>query len=310
MNALRRNLNSYLGMTKRNILVFFKDKTTLFFSMLAPLIVFFLYIVFLKDTYLSGLKDSVVGLEEYIKMSDIENIANAWLLSGLLGTTCITVSLNSLNVMVSDKNAKIDYDYNSSPVKGYIVVLSYFTGAFLNTFLITASILTIGLVVLEVIGGLYLNFQTIIFLYLVTILGCASSTIVMMVIVSFFKKLSSLQAFSGIVSAAIGFIIGAYIPLGNFSSVIQGILSLVPGSHVACLYRNLLMTGILEHIDISLAGADSHMFIHMAQNTFALNLNMFSYNTTKSFMMIYTSISIILALGLNIVLYKKTIKRY
>ena len=310
MSIFRKNLNSYLGMTKRNILVFFKDKTTLFFSMLAPLIVFFLYIVFLKDTYLSSLKESLTGLEEYVLASDIENIANSWLLAGLLGTSCITVSLNSLHVMVNDKNSKIDYDYNSSPIKGYIVVLSYFTGAFLNTFLITASILTVGLIILNSIGSLYLGFNTVILLYLVTILGCASSTILMMIIVSFFKKSSALGAFSGIVSAAVGFVIGAYIPLGNFSNAIQGILSLVPGSHVACLYRNLLMKNLLEHIDVSLNGMDSHTFISMAKEAFALNLNMFSYTTSNTFMMVYTSISAILALGLNIVLYKRTVKRY
>lgn len=309
MSVFRKNLNSYLGMTKRNILVFFKDKTTLFFSMLAPLIVFFLYIVFLKDTYLSSLKESLTGLEEYVLASDIENIANSWLLAGLLGTSCITVSLNSLHVMVNDKNSKIDYDYNSSPIKGYIVVLSYFTGAFLNTFLITASILTVGLIILNSIGSLYLGFNTVILLYLVTILGCASSTILMMIIVSFFKKSSALGAFSGIVSAAVGFVIGAYIPLGNFSNAIQGILSLVPGSHVACLYRNLLMKNLLEHIDVSLNGMDSHTFISMAKEAFALNLNMFSYTTSNTFMMVYTSISAILALGLNIVLYKRTVKR-
>ncbi len=310
MSVFRKNLNSYLGMTKRNILVFFKDKTTLFFSMLAPLIVFFLYIVFLKDTYLSSLKESLTGLEEYVLASDIENIANSWLLAGLLGTSCITVSLNSLHVMVNDKNSKIDYDYNSSPIKGYIVVLSYFTGAFLNTFLITASILTVGLIILNSIGSLYLGFNTVILLYLVTILGCASSTILMMIIVSFFKKSSALGAFSGIVSAAVGFVIGAYIPLGNFSNAIQGVLSLVPGSHVACLYRNLLMKNLLEHIDVSLNGMDSHTFISMAKEAFALNLNMFSYTTSNTFMMVYTSISAILALGLNIVLYKRTVKRY
>lgn len=310
MSVFRKNLNSYLGMTKRNILVFFKDKTTLFFSMLAPLIVFFLYIVFLKDTYLSSLKESLSGLEEYVLTSDIENIANSWLLAGLLGTSCITVSLNSLHVMVNDKNSKIDYDYNSSPIKGYIVVLSYFTGAFLNTFLITASILTVGLIILNSIGSLYLGFSTVILLYLVTILGCASSTILMMIIVSFFKKSSALGAFSGIVSAAVGFVIGAYIPLGNFSNAIQGILSLVPGSHVACLYRNLLMKNLLEHIDVSLNGMDSHTFISMAKEAFALNLNMFSYTTSNTFMMVYTSISAILALGLNVVLYKRTVKRY
>lgn len=310
MSVFRKNLNSYLGMTKRNILVFFKDKTTLFFSMLAPLIVFFLYIVFLKDTYLSSLKESLSGLEEYVLASDIENIANSWLLAGLLGTSCITVSLNSLHVMVNDKNSKIDYDYNSSPIKGYIVVLSYFTGAFLNTFLITASILTVGLIILNSIGSLYLGFSTVILLYLVTILGCASSTILMMIIVSFFKKSSALGAFSGIVSAAVGFVIGAYIPLGNFSNAIQGILSLVPGSHVACLYRNLLMKNLLVHIDVSLNGMDSHTFISMAKEAFALNLNMFSYTISNTFMMVYTSISAILALGLNVVLYKRTVKRY
>ena len=138
----------------------------------------------------------------------------------------------------------------------------------------------------------------------------ASSTILMMIIVSFFKKSSALGAFSGIVSAAVGFVIGAYIPLGNFSNAIQGILSLVPGSHVACLYRNLLMKNLLEHIDVSLNGMDSHTFISMAKEAFALNLNMFSYTTSNTFMMVYTSISAILALGLNIVLYKRTVKRY
>ena len=91
-----QKINSYFGMTKRNILLFFKDKTTLFFSMLSPLIVFMLYILFLKDAYLSEFIESLKGLEEYFDAKDVENICNAWLLSGVLGTSAITVSLNSL----------------------------------------------------------------------------------------------------------------------------------------------------------------------------------------------------------------------
>ena len=116
--------------------MFFKDKSTMFFSMLAPLIVFVLYIVFLKDTYLSGIYNDVEPLKEFFDINDIENVANAWLLAGVLGTCTIPVALNSLQVMVVDKEKKIDYDYNSSPISGSIVVLSYFTGAFINTFLI------------------------------------------------------------------------------------------------------------------------------------------------------------------------------
>ena len=305
----RQNLNAYLGMTKRNILLFFKDKTTLFFSMLAPLIVFMLYILFLKDTYLDSLKSSLADFKEFIDMKDVDSIANAWLLAGILGTSCITVSLNSLQVMVLDKNNKIDYDYNSSPISNVVVILAYFTGAFINTFLISGGILTIGVIIINSISSLYLSFNTIILLYLVTILGSASATIIMMIVVSFFKRSSALGAFSGIVSAAIGFIIGAYIPLSSLSSEIQGILSLVPGSHIACLYRNLLMNGLMDHINTGLNGIDGGAFNNIINNAFALNLNMFSFETTKSFMAIYSSSSIIIALGINALLYKQTVKR-
>ena len=124
MRNFKGSLCSYLGMTKRNVFLFFKDKTTLFFSMLAPLIVFFLYVIFLKDTYLSSLKESLNAIEGYYDLKDMESLANLWLLAGILGTASITVALNSLQVMVRDKNLQIDYDYTASPISGVIVILS------------------------------------------------------------------------------------------------------------------------------------------------------------------------------------------
>ena len=112
--TLTQKFNAYKGMTSRNIKVFFKDKMTVFFSILAPLIVFLLYILFLRDTYLSGMERSLESVSSLINMKDVENIANGWLLSGILASSCVTVSLNSLTVMVDDKDRKVDYDYNSS----------------------------------------------------------------------------------------------------------------------------------------------------------------------------------------------------
>lgn len=307
--SLKQKFNAYLGMTKRNILMFFKDKTTMFFSMLAPIIVFVLYIVFLKDVYLSGVYTDVEPIKEFFDIKDIENVTNAWLISGVLGTCTITVALNSLQVMVGDKEKKIDFDYNSSPISGSIVVLSYFTGAFINTFLISAGILTASLVVLSIIGNLYLTVTTIILLFLVTILGCASSTLIMMIVVSFFKSSSALGAFSGIISAVVGFVIGSYVPLGSFDTTIQGILTLIPGSHIACLYRNLLMNGVLNNIDAALANIDSGALVIALKDLFALNLNLFTYTVKEAFMYIYSGASAVVALGGNILLYRLASKR-
>lgn len=307
--SFRQKINAYLGMSKRNILMFFKDKSTLFFSMLAPIIVFVLYIVFIKDTYISGINSEFDALKSFFDVKDLDNLLNAWLVAGILGSCTVTVSLNSLQVMVTDKSKKIDYDYNSSPISGPIVVLSYFTGAFINTLLVSVTILTVGLVVLSLIGSLYIGWTTVVLLYLVTILGCASSTLLMMIIVSFFKSSSALGAFSGIISAVIGFVIGAYVPLGNFDSTIQGFLTLVPGSHIACLYRNLLMNGIIEHIDGALNGVDGGHVVASLKELFALDLNLFTYIVKEEFMYIYSSVTSAVALGGNILLYRLSSKR-
>ena len=307
--TLSQRFNAYKGMTSRNIKVFFKDKMTVFFSILAPLIVFLLYILFLRDTYLNGMKNSLASVSSFIDMKDVENIANGWLLAGILASSCITVSLNSLSVMVDDKDRKVDYDYNSSPSNGPIVVLSYFTGALANTLFITCGVLTLGLVILSIGGSLYLTFTKVLLLYLVTILGCASGTLLMMVIASFFKKAGALGAFGGIVSAAIGFVIGAYVPLGNFSNGVQTALSFVPGSHVAAIYRDILMSGVTEHVANLIGSNGGAEFLSSIRDDFSLSLTMFNYKTTELFSFIYIAGSILVGLILNIVLYKKASKR-
>lgn len=306
---LKKNLNSYLGMTKRNILMFFKDKSTLFFSMLAPLIVLGLYLIFLKETYTSSIMSSLSGLEGIINAKDVDSLSNAWLLAGLLGTSCITVALNSLSVMVGDKEKKVDYDYNSSPVSSVTVVLSYFTGALINTFLIAAGILTIGLALTNISSSLYLSANDIIMAYLCAFLGCASSTLLMMVVVSFFHKASALGAFSGIISAACGFVIGAYIPISSFDTKVQWVLNIFPGSHVAGLFRNFLMNGIVNNMNSAINGVDNGIFIKEIKEAYSFNLSLFGINVGTKEMCLYVLAFIVITLILNVILYRRASKR-
>jgi len=307
--TLKQKFNAFKGMTSRNIKVFFKDKVTLFFSILTPLIVLGLYVFFLKATYLSGMKGELEAVKDLINMTDVENIANTWLLAGILGTSTITVALNSLFVMVSDKDKKIDFDYASSPCNGGIVVLSYFTAAFINTVLISCAALTIGLGVMSIGGNLYLTLSTVIQLYLVTVIGCASSTILMMTILSFFKKSSALGAFEGIVSAAVGFIIGAYVPLGTFSGSVQTVLGLVPGSQIASLYRQLLMTGVTERVGECMGQMGGADFVEVIKNEFSFTLTMFGQQTTALFSYLYSIGSIVVGFITTVLVYKKVSKR-
>lgn len=302
-------LCAYKGMTARNIKVYLKDRMTIIMSMMTQIIVLGLYLLFLKQNYVDAVTQGLGELSKLVTDRDIQALVNSWLIAGVIGTSVVTVALNSLSVMVSDKHEKIDFDYNATPMRGSTVVLSYFTGAVVNTFFISALLLTAGFVFIRLTGGFIYSITDILQIYGLVALGSVSATLILMFIASFFKKNSTLSSFGVLVSAAIGFIIGAYIPVSQFGESVQTIVNLVPGSQIAGMMRNVLMTPAINNINDILGGVDNGLFAEGIDNTFALNLNIFGEEVGIPFMMIFSVAAIILFLVLNLVSFKLTSKR-
>ncbi len=91
-------------------------------------------------------------------------------------------------------------------------------------------------------------------------IGSVSASALFMIIIMFFKSSGASGAFFGMLSAASGFVIGAFIPISQFSETVQTVCNLFPASHVTILLRNVLMQGLLNHIDTNLGGIDNGMF--------------------------------------------------
>jgi len=308
VNKMRKALNAYKGMTIRNVKVYMKNKMTIIMSMMAQIIILGLFVLFLRQTYTDSVKSALDQLQNLLSDNDINAIINSWMVSGVIGTSVITVALNSLSVMVEDKEKKISYDYGASPVKGYIVVLSYFTGAVINTFIVSAILLTLGLIFLTADGTISYSVTDLLRVYGLTALGTVSATIILMFIASFFKKNSTHSAFGVMVSAAIGFIIGAYIPVSEFDSSVQTAVNLVPGSQIAGMIRNTLMVPAIDNADNILNGADKGIFAETVTKAFSINMNIFDNEISFNFMMIYSLIAIAIFLILNLAVYKFTAK--
>ena len=147
-------MRKYIGLTKRNLLIYFKDYQSILFSMITPIIVFVLYLLFLKDTFVSPIKNATIGLEQWILDEDINMFVNGLLLTGILGTTMITVPYNCLITIVRDRENKIDYDISATPIRRGQIVLSYFTASALSAFIMAAIILTGGICIMSVQGKL------------------------------------------------------------------------------------------------------------------------------------------------------------
>ena len=296
-------MKMYIGLTKRNLLVFFKDKQSI--------IVFGLYLIFLKSTFvdaINGVLNNIPALSLLIKQEDLKMFSDLILLSGIMGSAMITVPYNCLMIVVRDREANVDKDMLATPVKRWQIVLSYFTSAALSSIIMTAIILTVGMALLSLRGDMHMSIESLLKTYAVVAVGSISSTALFIGVVMLFKTSSSSAAFSGILSAAAGFVIGAYIPVSQFSDRVQTVCNIFPGSHAVIMLRNTLMGGLLDSIDSSIVGIDSGMFTKSLKDIFTFRAHLFGSDLGMSQMTFYVMAMIVISIILASVIYSKSYK--
>ena len=305
-------MRGFLGLTKRNLLLFFKDKQSILFSLLTSMIVLALYLLFLKDTFVNAMDSAInqfPGLSSLIDKNDKDMFANLILLTGILGSAMITVPYNCLITLVKDRENKVDYDILATPLKRGQIILSYFVSAAFSSVILTGIILAVGLVTICMHGDIYLGTIDILKAFGVVALGSISATSIFMIVVLFLKSVSASGAFFGLLSAVSGFIIGAYIPISQFSEAIQTICNIFPASQITIVLRNVLINGLLEHMNTTLDGVDQGMFVTSIKELFSFKARLFDGYFDMSQMLVYIVVSIVICIVAQIIVYSKTYKK-
>lgn len=302
-------MRGFIGLTKRNILIYFKDFQSVIFSVLTSFIVFGLYMLFLKGTYLDYFDGALLGLEGLVAPEDIESLVNGILLAGIMGSALITVPYNCLTTIVKDREHKIDYDISATPIKRSQIILSYFTAASTCSFIMVSAILTIGLLVLNGMGDIHISAASLVMLYGMNIVGSVSTTAFCMIIMLFFKSSGASGAFFGMLSAAAGFIIGAYIPTAQFSDAMQTVCNIFPATHVTVIIKELLLGGLLNHIDEGIGGLDDGIFVETIRNNFSFEAFMGNGTISNMNSMLYIGAVAVVCIVIMVLLYSKTYKR-
>lgn len=302
-------MNAFIGFSKRNLKLYFKDKMSVFLSMMTPIIVFLLYILFLKGTFVDAIDQACAGLSGLSGGKEADMLANAFFLAGVLGSSMITVSLNTLLTLVQDREKGIDCDIAATPMKRVQIILSYYMASLLSAFAMTAIILTVGLIILRLQGLLYLSAGDVLALYGIALLGSLSATSLFMTVIVFFRSSSTASALMVLISVAAGFVIGAYIPISQFSKGVQTCCNIFPGSGVTVLLRNRLLGSYLAHIDSTLGGVDNGAFVRQIKEVFSFQITiggrMFSLTET----VLYVLAVFVLSLIAIVLIYPKIYKR-
>ena len=305
-------MRGILGFIKRNLLLFFKDWQSILFSLLTSIIVLVLYLLFLKGTFVSAIQramEQYPGLYSMVSQKDIDMFANLFLLSGILGSAMISVPFSCITVLVKDRANKVDYDILSTPLKRGQIIFAYFVSAVLTSTLLTDIILAVGLIGIRMQGNMYLNASQVIKAFSVVALGSISASAIFMIIVLFFKTVSACETFFGILSAASGFVIGAYIPISQFSNEIQTVCNLFPASQITIMLRNILLNGLLEHINTRLQGVDQGMFVLSLKEYFTFQAKLFKGYLDMNKMLEYILGVILFCIVAQILIYSGSYKK-
>ena len=223
-------------MVKRNLKIYFQDKAAVFFSMLSVIIIFALYIFFIGDSISSGLKF----------LPHPNRLMRAWMLAGILASASITTSLGAYGVMISDRENKTIKDFYSSPVSRRQIAGGYIITGFIISIIMSIFTLIFGEIYMGMIGGAVLDMDILLKLFGVIVLSAFASSAIASFIISFLKTNSAYSAASMIVGTLIGFLVGAYIPIGNLPENVQWLVKYFPCAHSAVLYRQLLMENSIK----------------------------------------------------------------
>ena len=305
-------MRGILGFIKRNVLLFFKDWQSILFSLLTSIIVLVLYLLFLKGTFVSAIQSAMEqypGLASMVPQKNIDMFANLFLLSGILGSAMISVPFSCITVLVKDRANKVDYDILATPMKREQIIFAYFVSAVLTSTLLTDIILAVGLIGIRMQGNMYLNASQVIKAFSVVALGSISASAIFMIIVLFFKTVSACETFFGILSAASGFVIGAYIPISQFSNEIQTVCNLFPASQITIMLRNILLNGLLEHINTRLQGVDQGMFVLSLKEYFTFQAKLFKGYLDMNKMLEYILGVILFCIVTQIMIYSGSYKK-
>ena len=281
-----------ISFVSRNLKVFFRDKTAVFFSLLAVLIVLGLYIFFLGD----------VWVDSFPNIKGVKNLMNCWIMAGLIGVTSVTANMGAFGTMIEDKSKNKIKDFYVSPIKKSKIVGGYIISSFIVGSIMSVVTLIISQIYLVYSGVDVLNFKELTEVFLIILMTSLSNSAMILFIVSLFSSEKAFSTASTIVGTLIGFITGIYLPISMLPDSVQIIVKLFPTSHGISILRQIFMK---KQMDISFADVPTNYINEFKESmgvVYYINDKLVS-NTTSIFILIASTI-IFFSLAV-LILYKK-----
>lgn len=293
-------MRKIMALSIRNLRLFVRDKALVFFSFLSVIIILGLYVLFLGDIQVQNIRSMI-----QMDIPEIDALVYAWMLPGLIAVASITLSLGNMGRLVDDAQGENLNDFLVSPLKRTQLILSYLISSIIITSFISVCMFALSIVIVKLKGGPWLNLEQILQSLGIIVLLIISSALLSLYIASWVKTQNTYGVVNSMVGTFIGFVTGAYMPMGIMPVFVQNMFNILPVSLGASLLRQVYLSPILDSV---FKNAPVEMLSEYRYFQ-GVDLKVFGRILTPEFMYIGIFVSIVLLFILNFLRFKNLSKR-
>ncbi len=237
----------FLSLLARNIKLYLRDRSTVFFSLLSSLIIIGLFVLFLGKMYTNG---AVANFAQFgiNAEEEIRALIISWVLAGIIVLNSISVPQMMLSRIVLDREANVLNDLYVTPFNRSHLALSYIVSSIIVGTIITFITFLIGEVYIYSLVGRFFSLGLNLTVLGITALCTLSFASLMFLFNILIKNSSAIGGVSAFVSSVGGFLAGIYVSVGDLSGAIKDIISGNPLAHATALIRNVIMNDQIDSV--------------------------------------------------------------
>lgn len=298
-------MNTVFHLIKRNIYIYIRDRSAVFFSLLSMIVVIGLMVLFLGNTN----RDNVVYLLEQYggqrdSTNDLKNATNliqVWTIAGLLVVNSLTVSLTMIGIMIQDEARNKIESFYVAPIKRSKMAIGYVLAAMSMASIICILTLAISQVFLYFTDSTVFTWEQIIKMIAIIIGNVFVYSSMLFLLAVFVHSLNAWSALGTLLGTLVGFIGAIYIPMGVLPESVQSVLKYLPILHGVSLMRKVCTEIALNNTFVGLPSDVSAEY----QRYMGITVEYDNHFASAGFQITFLLLCGIIALILSGILMKK-----
>lgn len=223
------------SLIKRNIRLYLRNKSTVFFSLLSMIIIIALYALFMADVQVESLT------KQFGNRDNIEWMINSWIMGGIIAVNAVNVTMIVLMIMVDDKSRGRTKDLLVAPLAKWQIIGGYLGAAVILGIMLSGLSFIVAEIYIFINGGQLLSMISTLKVLLGIVVSVISIATFFLFLLLFVSSEKTASAITTIVGTLIGFVAGVYVPIGLMPEFIQQFMRVLPINYSATMFKQIFV---------------------------------------------------------------------